>query len=477
MHPNKTKNFNIITALKMVVVQADYKTVLKKFIEQGNDGAAVKQYLTEFKALKDKKDLGEFKDIDLWGKKSFKEFKDFVKEQKTLKSKTEEKKLEKSEGAELVYKNKDWSIYKIFNHKAAMRYGAGTQWCITEEDSIRWREYTKSNVFYFLLSKNRGKENPLYKIAVQVNKHNVLDKKFWDATDIFWAKLPDPLLHEMFKDKEEMDKILVPFEMPESDWLKELKEKGLTDSVRDEIEEKCGSSPIKYIPEHKFLAFESDRDVGEFVKYSDNHKLKWVYNIIEGNDLIDIQDQSVSVDEIESVLEKLESKYHTEYEDFINKLFKSSSFSDYLEDNYELKIKTIEEFNTAKIEPSTVASFVTSGDDREVENVFTFSMQDASRSASEAMLYKRLERQLLECPVLLFSTGKSANGIKEYILLDDLVYTGCYLTDLDSCNDFRAYKDEEIEKLGIDSFDYEHPDTDEILTQLTEHHLHEYVES
>ena len=478
MRPNK-RTFKILAALKKIIIQADYKTVFKKFVDQGNGEETVKQYLTEFKELRDKKDLGEFKDIDLWGKKSFEEFKEFVKKSKLEKSKTEEKKLEKSEGAALVHQNNDWSVYRIFTHKAARRYGAGTKWCITEEDGTRWREYTKDSVFYFLISDSRdSEEDPFYKIAVQVNKHDVLKKTFWDASDVSYnaVQMADILL-EVFKDNEEIDKVLVPFEMPKPDWLKGLKEKGMTDSVREEIEEAYGMTPIKYIPEHQFLAFEDYKSVGEYVKYSDDHDLQWAYKYIDGTEYIDPDIGGISENEIDAVLVGLKSKYPKEYEDFISKLLKDSTLSEYLEDSEDLKIKTIEEFKAAKLKTSVVGSFIFSGDDHDVLDIFNFSLNDASRSATESQLYKRVEKNLLECSALLVSTGKSTDGSKEYIILDEPVYVGFYLADADFVENYEEYRDEETKHLGIDKFDYEYPDTDEILTQLVDYHLNEYVGS
>jgi hypothetical protein len=56
----------------------------------------VKDYLAKFKELRDKNKLsGDDKNIDLWGKKSFKDFKSFVDKQSKVKTKTEEKKTSK----------------------------------------------------------------------------------------------------------------------------------------------------------------------------------------------------------------------------------------------------------------------------------------------------------------------------------------------------------------------------------------------
>ena len=174
--------------LARLLIQADFKTVQKKFLDQGIDEDIVKQYLEEFKVLRDKRDLGENKDIELWGKKPWDEFKEFVDKTKEEKSKSEEKRVQKTEGAELVSEDDNWFVYKISTHEAAMLYGSGTKWCITQKDGQHWKSYTrKGSCFYFLISKTKSKEDPYYKIAVQVQQSSIgrgaRRLSYWDAED------------------------------------------------------------------------------------------------------------------------------------------------------------------------------------------------------------------------------------------------------------------------------------------------------
>ena len=174
----------LIAALKKIVIHADFKAVQKKFTDQGIDEATVKQYLDEFKSLRDKRDLGEHKDIDQWGKKPWDDFKEFIDKTKGEKSKSEEKKLQKLEGAELVFENDNWLVYKILTHAAAMLYGSGTKWCITQPDGKHWRNYTrKGSCFYFLISKTKEKDDQFYKLAAQVKSSNG-EITYWDALDL-----------------------------------------------------------------------------------------------------------------------------------------------------------------------------------------------------------------------------------------------------------------------------------------------------
>ena len=112
-----------------IYILADFKTVKKKFAtDQNIEVDLVDTYLDEFKELRNRNKIKDHdeKNIDFWGKKSWEEFKEFVDTLKTEKTKTEEKKLQKQEGAELIAENKDWSVYKISSHIAAMLYGFGT---------------------------------------------------------------------------------------------------------------------------------------------------------------------------------------------------------------------------------------------------------------------------------------------------------------------------------------------------------------
>ena len=179
-------------ALKRSLVLADFKTVKKKFLDQGASEDDVNTYLTHFKRMRDQNRIKDNtqKNIDFWGKKSWEEFKEFVEGLKQKTSKTKQKKFKKLEGAELVTQNDEWGIFKIYTKSAAVQYGSGTKWCITQEDEPHWREYSKNNSFYFILSKTRGQEDPFYKIAVQVQRANK-DKTFWDATDQKWGDVED----------------------------------------------------------------------------------------------------------------------------------------------------------------------------------------------------------------------------------------------------------------------------------------------
>ena len=161
------------------VILADFKTSEKRFVKQGADEAEVKQYLAMFKEMKNKIQDAEQKDIDRWA--DWEEFKTFVDQLKEQKSKSEMKKLQKMEGAQLVAENDDWRVYLITTHEAAKIYGSNTKWCITQQSPLYWNKYSRFSNFYFLISKTREPEDNWAKIALQVERNG--KKTYWDAPD------------------------------------------------------------------------------------------------------------------------------------------------------------------------------------------------------------------------------------------------------------------------------------------------------
>lgn len=168
----KYSNTSLIKILSYIIVHSDFKNVLKKFVDQGILRNEVEEYFELFKKAKEQNKVKEEKEknIDHWGKGPFQEFKDFVDKLKDTKTKSEEKRLKKMEGAELVAENDDYWVYKITNHDAVRTYGSGTKWCITQEQPRWWNKYRIRNDFYFYIAKHKNKSDPLYKVAMTIDR-------------------------------------------------------------------------------------------------------------------------------------------------------------------------------------------------------------------------------------------------------------------------------------------------------------------
>lgn len=95
----------------------------------------------------------------------------------------QDKKNVKLSGSEKIYEDEQVLVLKIKNKESACLYGAGTQWCITEEGESGdeyFNNYRDKNVlFYFLLRKDMGFSDPLYKICILIYKNNME----WDYRD------------------------------------------------------------------------------------------------------------------------------------------------------------------------------------------------------------------------------------------------------------------------------------------------------
>jgi hypothetical protein len=197
----------IITALKKILVQADFKSAEKKFLETAIPEYApmIKDYLNKFKKLRDSHKIHQTqnKDIDFWAKKGFSEFKVFVDQTSNIKSKSKVKKdihkvAQKIPGAHLVAENEHWLIYEILAYKAAKLLGS-RNWCIVREEK-HWEDYTSgypTSAFYFVLAKDRP-DDEWNKIAVTINSdgdescfNNLDTENDWDAVKKDLGNIPD----------------------------------------------------------------------------------------------------------------------------------------------------------------------------------------------------------------------------------------------------------------------------------------------
>ena len=187
----------IISALSNIIF-ADFKTAKKKFLDQGIEDVLIDSYFDNFKTLKDRNkiDSTEDRNIDNWAKKPWEEFVQFIDTLKQEKSKSEEIREMKKEGAELVAEDDNWRVYKITTYEASRTYGSG-KWCITRDEKW-WKKYSR-NQFYFMLSKTRPENDPWHKIALQLTKRG--SETYWDAQDKNHKKLPQDL-HMVNYDKD-----------------------------------------------------------------------------------------------------------------------------------------------------------------------------------------------------------------------------------------------------------------------------------
>lgn len=184
---------HFVMALCAVLVEADFKTAKKKFLDLGVEEEQINVTFEAFKEAKTKNKIrnNDEKNIDFWAKKPWDDFFQFVKKVSDTKTKTEEVKTKANDGAEVRGEDDNWIIYKILTADACVFYGTN-KWCIAKENSHHYDSYNKNNDFYFIISKNRDKSDKWHKIALQVA--NFTNKKtYWDANDKSNNTVPDEL--------------------------------------------------------------------------------------------------------------------------------------------------------------------------------------------------------------------------------------------------------------------------------------------
>ena len=132
------------------------------------------------------KDHNEFKDFIKLKKMDRNDIQDFVS---SFQSKSDKKKADKTEGAEKLYEDEDWVVYRITTYPAAQLYGKGTKWCITGryagheeqgqdffDDYIDGRHLDGGYYFYI------NKKDPNEKYCVLQTKGRRINS-IWDAGD------------------------------------------------------------------------------------------------------------------------------------------------------------------------------------------------------------------------------------------------------------------------------------------------------
>ena len=164
------------------VVVESFVDSKNKWIQQGIDPTEVELAIDFYRGLKTRNIVkGPEADIGFWMSKSFEEFNSFINQFKNVKTKTQVKK-EIGQDAEKVFENDRAVVIVPNTHAASCKYGAGTKWCTTTKDSQHWDQYTDTNVkFYYILTKDRPKNDRFYKIAVAVYLGG--DLEIYDAID------------------------------------------------------------------------------------------------------------------------------------------------------------------------------------------------------------------------------------------------------------------------------------------------------
>lgn len=477
----------LLSTLKNLIVLGDFKSAKGNFLAQGIDKDTIAKYFTAFKKLRDSHRIQEEnkKNIDYWATLKFDELKKFVDTLTKKTSKRQEKKITRKapwqfeyvEGATNVAENNDWVVYKIGTYEAAKKLGT-LNWCIVRDEST-WKDYAKTGIFYFYLSKKFSYEeegrsssghiaytNPYHRIARYVARSPYSEKKeqWYDAVDrlvqdnalieiknenmpSFEIEIPEPLFHKL---------------------INQIREEGLTDDIRNELYEFTGIDFKKYNKEKDFLISSEYNDFEDLVKHETTKHLKWLQTSLEFID-IDTHYSERDIQEIvETFLDLIQKKDKNLYtkivdtvlkenaNDFIENVIEREDYisSDELEDvdNKLEFLKKHRQFNNM-----LKSYLIESSNDLAI--IFERMHLRATESATQVMIIKRLLGEINDSGYILLQEKESL-----WYPIKVGIYLGV-LADLDP-TEVQGEINDHVANLGFDQYDYEYPSESDLGYQV-----------
>ena len=154
---------------------------LDKIIEFYLSGVAIEEIaavISRFHMLLNKNQV-QTRDINAF--KTFDQLKSETQSSESQYVSKQEAKARKQD-YDLVYEDGQWFVVIPRTHEASCRYGAGTKWCTSAKEETHYKNYTRKGItFYYIISKERKKADPLYKMAVAVDSNG--KKECFDSMD------------------------------------------------------------------------------------------------------------------------------------------------------------------------------------------------------------------------------------------------------------------------------------------------------
>lgn len=160
------------------VLLENYKTVRRKYVDNGAPEEKVKEYLTRFRALSDQNKLkDDEKDIDRMGKMGFTDFIQFVekKEKEVTKTQLNTKKIEGNRILVDTLIGKAGTKYEVYvplDKEASCNIGKHTDWCTTKVNQVHYERYMsiQTTLIYFTeVDEESGKRFPRMAVSIRAN--------------------------------------------------------------------------------------------------------------------------------------------------------------------------------------------------------------------------------------------------------------------------------------------------------------------
>lgn len=134
------------------------------------------------------RDHNKFSDLD--------QMSNLLKE-KEFKSKSKKERRARS-NFDVLYQDEEILVGVPTTKEACIRYGKNTKWCITSTETGHYEEgILEHDIFYYIISKNKGSDDPLHKIAVVYSKDPKTNNTFLSEIknaldeDIGWSDIPN----------------------------------------------------------------------------------------------------------------------------------------------------------------------------------------------------------------------------------------------------------------------------------------------
>lgn len=199
-YPMLSKEIEILAARDPSGRQAKYVTWMARQVAQGEDVDEVVCAVDRFNAVAKRlsnSDINAYRTLD-----------QLSTALSSLKPSSSSRRLAASAGAKKIASDGVYDVFRIDTHAAAMKYGKGTRWCITEADGNYWSDYRRENtIFYFAIKHSTGGKqvgSQYDKVAFQVQRdieNNVDEVVIYDARDrevSTFLSGPDVIGYELF---------------------------------------------------------------------------------------------------------------------------------------------------------------------------------------------------------------------------------------------------------------------------------------
>lgn len=166
-----------------------------KFHKWWLDNYDIEDYYDDFIKLRPSL-KSPYNDYYYWMKRNPQELVDYIdniKDKRNSKAYTNSK---AKEGAQLIYSDKNWKVYKITSYEAAVKYGKGTKWCISgskawhngEDGEEFFNNYVDSGTtFYFYINSDGNK----YALAMYDNIGSGLNYDVYTSSDVKTLTIPN----------------------------------------------------------------------------------------------------------------------------------------------------------------------------------------------------------------------------------------------------------------------------------------------